>query len=250
MSNNLIYGVDVGGTGIKGAIIDVTSGELMTERIKIKTPKPPEPGAILDVIEELISIHKWEGPVGCGFPSVIDRGICRTATNMSNKWIGQNVAQLISDRIKQPIIVLNDADAAALCEHMYGAAKDMEGTILMITVGTGIGSAIIRNGVMIPNLEFGSLYMDNGLVLEQHISNAVRKREKLSWSKFGKRFNEVLNHLCFIMNPDHIILGGGVVKYYSEFRNCLESQNIISLAEFGNAAGCIGAAAAYHLQQK
>jgi len=242
-----ILGIDVGGSGIKGAIIQTRTGELLTERYRIPTPLPPTPEAVAGVIGQIASHFRWEKPIGIGFPAVVQQGVAKTAANIDKSFIGTNVEKLFSKKSGCPVHVLNDADAAGIAEMKFGAGKDHKGLVLLITVGTGIGTVLFTRGKLVPNTEFGHVVLPGrGITGEQYASDAVREREKLSWKEWALRFNEYLHHLEFLLSPDLIILGGGVSKE-EEKEHYMKHFTIkapIVLAKLKNNAGMIGAAIA------
>ena len=242
-----IFGLDIGGTGIKGGIVNVKKGVMETERLKIATPKPATPEAVAGVVNQLLKKFDWDGPIGCGFPAIIKDNVCHTATNIDKSWIGVDVAKLISKKVGMPTQVINDADAAALCEAHFGAAKGKSGLVMLITVGTGIGCGMLYNGVLVPNCELGVSYLKNGIMLEKYCSNAARKLEKLDWDEYGLRLNTGLEYIDRLVSPNLFILGGGMSKNFNYFKAQLNPEIKIRTAEFHNEAGCIGAAMAYQV---
>lgn len=241
MNEKQVLGIDVGGTGIKMAIIDVATGELLTERIKMLTPKPATPEAVIDVIKQIIAQLNYEGPIGCGFPSIVQNGVVKTAANIDDSWIGVNIEALLSEATGFPVKAINDADAAGIAEMRFGAGKGKDGSVLLVTIGTGLGSALFVDQKIVPNSELGHLYL-KGVVAEKYASNAVRKNEELSWKEWGKRLNEYLVHLERVICPEMILLGGGVSKKFEKFAPHLNTQVTVLPAESQNEAGVIGAA--------
>lgn len=242
-----ILGVDVGGTGIKGALIDVENGEMVTERFRLDTPSPATPSAVAKTFAGILAHFDYEGPVGCGFPAVIKGNKAMTASNIDKSWIGKNVGEYFGSRKKRPIYVLNDADAAAIAEMEYGIGKDTKGLVMMITIGTGIGSCLFLDGKMIPNTEFGHLRM-RGKIAEKYCANSVRKNEDLSWEEWAKRFNEYLQHVYHLLSLDAVILSGGVSKKFNKFEQYIDLPISVRPASLLNNAGIVGAAA-YAAQQ-
>lgn len=243
-----ILGIDIGGTGIKGAIVDVTTGEMLTERKKILTPQPPTPEAVLETVNKLVDIYEWRGKdIGIGFPCVVKDKICLTANNISKSWIGTDVFEFFGTGIGSRVTVVNDADAAGVAESAFGNAKDKKGVVLVITIGTGIGSGFLYNGNLVPNVELGSIRWEEEKA-EYTISNRVRKTDDLSWKVWGSRIGKYLNHLIEIYSPTEIILGGGVSKKFENFKGYLDIKRpvTISTAKFLNGAGVIGAAIYHH----
>lgn len=238
------FGVDVGGTGIKGAVVDVESGELLTERVRILTPHPATPEAVVPVIAKLVSDAGYDGPVGCGFPAVIKSGVVRTAANIDKSWIGTSVTDGISAALSGvPVSVINDADAAGLAEMRFGAGKGAGGVVVMLTIGTGIGCAVFHDGVLLPNTELGHLEVD-GHDAETRASEIAREEHDLSRKQWAKRFNRYLEVLEALLWPDLIILGGGVSKEPEKFMPLLKSDAKLVPATLANEAGIVGAALA------
>jgi len=238
-----VLGIDIGGSGIKGAIVDVNTGELLTERIRIETPQPATPHAVLETISEMITEFKWNGPIGCGFPAVIQHGIAKTAANVDAGWIGVNIDKLIWEATKCSAKVINDADAAGLAEVKFGAGKGVNGVVLMLTIGTGIGSALFINGKLVPNTEYGHLYYKD-IVAERYCSDSARKKYVLEWDIWTERFNKYLKHLERTINPDLFIIGGGISKKPEKFMPLIAIDTEIKIAEQQNNAGIVGAAMA------
>lgn len=237
-------GIDIGGSGIKGAIVDLEKGKLLTERFRIPTPHPPTPASVTQVVGKIIKHFKWKGPVGCGFPTSIKNGVCRTESNLDKKWIGINVEEYFNEAIGLDFCVINDADAAAIAEMRYGAGKNKKGLVMVITLGTGIGSGAFFNGIFLPNFELGQLHFRGYEKIEHYAANSARKREELSFKKWGKRLNKTLNYFSLIFSPDLYIIGGGGSKYFSEFEQHLELSVPVIPAKSLNEAGIIGAAVA------
>jgi len=242
---NHILGIDVGATGTKAGIVDLQRGELISERLKIQTPESKLPGDMIEVMAELISEFKWKGkPVGIGFPAIIKQGVSCSASNIDDSWIGFPIHNTIKKKIKCPLSIVNDADAAGIAEMTFGAGKDVDGTVILLTLGTGIGSAVFRDGVLIPNTEFGHLhYKDN--IAEKYASNSARKMKNLSWDEFGEELNGLLEHIDFIFSPDLLILGGGISKKFTEYANHFSEGINVVPARALNSAGIIGAALWY-----
>ena len=252
MKSKQLLGIDIGGSGIKGAIIDVRTGQLLTERHRISTPQPATPKAVAQVVKQLVDHFSWEGPVGCGFPAVMSHGVALTAANVSEKWIGTNAEALFQKTTKLPFAIINDADAAALAEMRYGAGKDQKGLTFLITIGTGIGSAIFMDGKLIPNTELGHIHLPGQKEdAERYASDAARKREELDWDTWGKRFNEYLQYVYHLFYPDRFILGGGASKKFHKYQTHLTVPIPVVPCQMLNQAGIVGAAlAAEHLTSK
>ncbi len=238
-----ILGIDVGGTGIKGAPVDIDSGELTAERIRIKTPKSGEPEPIADVVAEIARSFNYSGPIGIGFPAPIKGGVAMMAANISPKWVGVNADELFSRTTGCECHLINDADAAGLAEMKFGAGRGQPGTVIMLTLGTGIGTAIFSRGNLIPNTEFGHLDM-KGKDAEHRASAVVREREKLSWKKYARRLNKYLLQMEKLFWPDLFIIGGGISKESQRYLPHLTIQTPIVTAQLFNEAGIVGAALA------
>ena len=236
-----ILGIDVGGSGIKGAVIETRTGKMLTERLRVDTPSPSSPEKVAKTVAGLARSFDWKGPVGCGFPAVIQNGVVRTASNIDNAWIGTDAKTLLSDATGCDVTVINDADAAGLAECKFGAGKGRKGPILVITIGTGLGSAVIYRDQLLPNTEFGHVLLE-GMAAEDYAADSVRKKEHLSWKKWAKRFDEYLNHMEFLLWPELIILGGGASKKLDKFGDKLTTRTEVVAAQLLNHAGIIGAA--------
>lgn len=234
-------GIDIGGSGIKGAPVNIKTGKLMAERLRIKTPKGAKPEPVAEVVAEIARSFKWNGPIGVGFPAPIKHGVAMMAANVSQKWVGLNTDELLTSATGCPCKVGNDADVAGMAEMQFGAGKGQHGTVIMLTLGTGIGSAIYYNGHLVPNTEFGHLQM-NGSDAEHRASDAARQRADMSWKKYAKRLNNYLNEMEKLFWPDLFIIGGGVSKQHEKFLPLLKLQAKIVPAQFQNEAGIVGAA--------
>lgn len=234
-------GIDIGGSGIKGAIVDVSSGQLISERVRIVTPTPATPQAVAAKVADLVNQFNWQGPVGCGFPAVICDGVAKTAANIDESWVGTDVAALLGKATGCPCSVVNDADAAGLAEMRFGCGRDRLGTVLVVTLGTGIGSALFYNGSLYPNSELGHLRLKSG-VAERYASAAVRDNEELSWKSWSKRLNKFFAQAERLLSPELIIIGGGVSKKHDKFFCHLDIQAELLPAELRNQAGIVGAA--------
>lgn len=248
-SVKMVLGIDFGGSGIKGAPVDIKSGKLVEERHRIPTPEPSTPGEVAKTIKELVKHFNWKGIVGCGFPAVVQNGVVRSAANIDKSWVNTNARKLFSEVTKLPVWVANDADVAGLAEVKFGAGKGFKGAIVVLTVGTGIGSSMFIKGKLYPNTELGHLEY-KGMDAETYASDAARKRENLDWETWGKRLNEYLNFVDFLFGPELIILGGGASKKLDLFRDQLELKAKIVPAKFLNEAGIIGAAIAAKVNLK
>ncbi len=244
-NGNLVLGIDIGGTGIKAALVNIETGKSVSDRVRIKTPNPATPKKVLKVIDYIIKELQWNGNIGCGFPGVIKSGVVKTAANLSKKWIGINLSEELEQLTAGTCSVINDADAAGLAEVKFGPGKECKmcdgEVLLMITLGTGIGSALFVNGNLIPNTELGHIEV-NGKDAEARAANSVREKKKLSWKKWSKKVNEYLTTLENLLSPDIIIIGGGVSKHSDKFFKYFDLQSKVKPASMGNTAGIIGAA--------
>jgi polyphosphate glucokinase len=238
-----ILGVDIGGTGIKGAVVDIERGELVTERFRLLTPEGGKPKAIAKTVKKVVDHFGWKGPVGAGFPAAVRQGIVLTAANIHKSWIGVDVDQLFHEKTGCPFKVANDADVAGLAEMAFGAGKGHKGVVLLVTIGTGLGTVLFTNGQLLPNAELGHIEID-GEDAELRAADSARKREKLSWKKWGKRFNIYLSTLEALLWPDLIILGGGAAKKFDRYGEYIKIGTPVVVAEFLNEAGIVGAALA------
>jgi polyphosphate glucokinase len=237
-------GIDIGGSGIKAAPVDVATGKLRADRRKIATPRPALPDAIADVVKQLTKSFKWSGPVGITFPGVVIDGVIRTAANLDPAWIGLDAGALFGKAAGNPVWVLNDADAAGVAEMTFGAGVGNEGTVLMLTFGTGIGSALFTRGVLVPNTEFGHVEI-HGQDAESRASEHAKELHDLSWGKWAGRVDEYLQHVEAMLSPHLIIVGGGVSKQSEKWVPRLTGINArIVPAALLNEAGIVGAAMA------
>ncbi len=238
-----VLGIDVGGSGIKGAPVDTETGQLLKERIRIKTPKGAEPEPVAKVVAEIAQSFHWKGPIGIGFPAPIKGGVTMMAANVSQKWVGLNADDLFTKITGCDCHMINDADAAGLAEMKFGAGRGQPGTVILLTLGTGIGSAIFYRGNLLPNTEFGHLEM-KGKDAEHRASAAVRELEDLSWKKYAKRLNKYLAAMEKLFWPDLFIVGGGISKNSEKYIPLLTIETPIIPAQFFNEAGIVGAALA------
>lgn len=244
-----ILGIDVGGSGIKGGIVDTQKGELITERYRIPTPKPATQPAVIETIEAIIRYFDWHGAVGCGFPAAVKDEIVKTASKIDNSWIGVNASAQIEKETGCPTHLVNDADAAGFAEVEFGAGKDRCGTIFMAAFGTGIGTAVFHNQQLIPNTELGHIQM-HGMEAEDYAANSIRVINNLNWEEWGGRVNEYLQLIEALFWPDIIIIGGGVSKSFNKFKAYLDLETEVVPAESRNHAGIIGAALAASAKQR
>ncbi|TNC39069.1 polyphosphate--glucose phosphotransferase [Mumia zhuanghuii] len=235
-------GVDIGGSGVKGAPVDLSKGEFAEDRLRIETPRPSTPDAVAEVVAEIVDhFAPSKGtPVGVTVPAVVTRGLVRTAANIDRSWIGTDAENLLTERLGRPVAVINDADAAGIGELEYGAGRGTTGLVVMTTLGTGIGTALINNGVLVPNSELGHLEIDGGDA-EKSASSAARENEDLSWEEWAERLQVYYARLEDLLWPDLVIVGGGVAKHADKYLPLLHLRAPIVAARLGNAAGIIGA---------
>ncbi|MGB9359552.1 MAG: ROK family protein [Acidimicrobiia bacterium] len=238
-----VFGVDVGGSGVKGAPVDLTTGVLVGERTRIPTPKPSTPDAVADAIVEIVAAHDWSGPVGVTVPSVVINGVVETAANIDDGWLGVNVGEMLENRLGMPVTVLNDADAAGLAEVTYGAAKGEPGVVILLTFGTGIGSAYLYQGQLIPNTELGHLQF-KGEHAETYAAGRLVKRGELEIDWWAQRVDEVLDYIEDLFWPDLFVFGGGISKRFETYSHFFTTRARIVPATLRNQAGIVGAALA------
>lgn len=238
------FGIDIGGSGIKGAPVDLAAGAFAAERVRVATPSPSTPGAVADVVAQVVeSFGDASGtlPVGVTFPAVISHGVAMTAANVDQSWIGTDVDALFTARLGRPVHVMNDADAAGYAEVKFGAAKDVQGTVLVSTLGTGIGSALIVDGRLVPNTEFGHLELD-GHDAEKRAADSARERDDLSWKDWAHRLTKYFTAMENLLWPDLIVVGGGVSKKAEKWMHLVQIRTPMVPAALLNDAGIIGAA--------
>jgi len=238
-----VFGVDVGGSGVKGAPVDLTTGMLAGERTRIPTPKPSTPDAVSDAIVEIVGAHGWSGPIGVTVPSVVINGVVETAANIDDGWLGVNVGEMLENRLGMPVTVLNDADAAGLAEVTYGAAKGEFGVVILLTFGTGIGSAYLNQGQLIPNTELGHLQF-KGQQAETYAAGRLVKRGELEIDWWAQRVDEVLDYVEDLFWPDLFVFGGGISKRFETYSHFFTTRARIVPATLRNQAGIVGAALA------
>jgi polyphosphate glucokinase len=241
LPEHTVIGVDIGGTGIKAAPVDLSTGTLLRERIRELTPHPATPDAVADVVAGIVSRIGGSGPLGVTLPAVVQHGIARTAANIDAGWIDLDADALLSRVTGRSVGVVNDADAAGVAEMRFGAGRDQRGVTVMITLGTGIGSALFVDGVLVPNTEFGHLHLHGGDA-EDYASELVREREDLSWKAWAHRIEKYVHLLEALLSPDLIIVGGGVSKKSDKFLPHIECRTPIVPAAMHNDAGIVGAA--------
>jgi polyphosphate glucokinase len=238
------FGVDIGGSGIKGGIVDLDTGQLIGERFKLPTPQPATPSAVAKTVAAVVNEFGWKGPLGVTYPGVVTQGVVQTAANVDKSWIGTNARDVIAKELNgQKIVVLNDADAAGLAEERYGAGKDKTGVVVLLTFGTGIGSAVIHNGILLPNTELGHLEVD-GKEAEHRAASSVRNRRGLSYKDWAKQVTRVLVALENAFWPDLFIAGGGISRKADQWVPLLENRTPVVPATLQNTAGIVGAAMA------
>jgi polyphosphate glucokinase len=235
------FGIDIGGSGMKAAPVDVTTGELTTERLRIETPQPATPRAMAKVVTQLVEHHGWDRPLGVAFPAVIRRGIALSAANVDESWIGTDADALFTEASGQDVHVVNDADAAGLAEMRFGAGQARDGVVIVLTFGTGIGSALFLDGRLVPNTELGHLELD-GHDAEHRAAASAREREDLSWSKWANRVERYLRHVVGLFSPDLIIVGGGVSRKADKWLPEIDVGTELVAASLTNEAGIVGAA--------
>ncbi len=237
-----ILGIDIGGSGIKGALVDVETGQLLTERRRLPTPDKAKPNDVAEVVHELVSYFEYTGVIGCGFPAVVQHGVARTAANVHENWIGTNVDDLLGKSTGCRVFTLNDADAAGIAEMAFGAGCNAQkGVVIVITLGTGIGTAIFTDGRLVSNTEFGHMKI-RGKDAETRASDAARQRKEMSWKKYAARLQEYLTEVENLFWPDLFIIGGGASKRADEFFPLLKIRTKIVPAQLLNQAGIVGAA--------
>jgi polyphosphate glucokinase len=239
-----VLGIDIGGTGIKAAPVDTATGELTAERQKLATPHPSTPDAVVDVVAQLVRAFDWTGPAGLTFPGVVVDGVIQTAANVDHAWIGVDAVKTFEAGTKLPVTVLNDADAAGVAEMRFGAGKGVGGTVLLLTFGTGIGSALFTDGVLVPNTEFGHIQI-RGKDAERRASEVAREEHDLSWDSWAGRVDEYLSHVEALLSPRLIIIGGGISRKADKFLSLLTGLRAkVVPAGLQNDAGIVGAAMA------
>jgi polyphosphate glucokinase len=248
-SAGIALGIDVGGTGVKAALVELATGNLLSKRVRMSTPKPSTPEAVAETIRQVVdSVAADHGfgpdvPAGCGLPCVVKRGVVMTAANIDKSWIGVNAVELIGGALGRPVLAINDADAAAIAETRIGAGQGVPGTVILLTIGTGIGSGLLVDGHLVPNTEFGHLEF-KGKDAETLLSGVSRERRKLRWKAWAQEFSVFLGRLELYFAPDLIILGGGVSKVMDKYREWLVTTTPVVPAKYLNTAGIIGAAMA------
>jgi polyphosphate glucokinase len=239
----VLFGVDVGGSGVKGAPVDVAEGALTGKRVRLATPRPATPDAVYDTIEDVLAAHGWEGDVGVAVPAVVVDGVARTAANTDPSWVDTKVRDELARRIGARVAVLNDADAAGLAEVRYGAGRGVPGVVILLTFGTGVGSAVFVDGTLVPNVELGHMEFD-GDIAEATTAARLVEEGGLSLAEWGPRVNRLLHRIHRVFTPRRIIVGGGISKRFGDFAGFLDVHCEVVAAELRNNAGIVGAAAA------
>ena len=238
-----VLGIDIGGTGIKAAVVNTKTGELVTERHRIPTPKPAKPKDVAKVIKLMVKHFEWDGIVGSCFPTIIVNGQCKHPGNLGNDWVNIKVDKLFKKECDGiPFYISNDADLAGFAEINFGAGKNIKGKVIVITIGTGLGSGLFYDGKLIPNVELGRIFHPNGDIIEKFAADSIRKKEDLSLKEWAKRFDFFLNYVKTLHSPELFILGGGISKKFDQFKEHLTVDVPIEVAKFKNNAGIIGAA--------
>ncbi|MDX2381862.1 MAG: ROK family protein [Acidimicrobiia bacterium] len=235
------FGIDIGGSGMKAAVVELESGTLRGERERIKTPHPATPAPMADIVRQLVEAQGWTEPLGVTFPGVVRSGRIETAANLDSSWLGVQADELFSAAAGVDVVVLNDADAAGLAEVEFGAAKGRAGVVVVLTFGTGIGSAMFNDGTLLPNTELGHLELD-GALAEHRAAARIRKDEDLGWEEWSARVQRYLRHVELLFSPDLFVVGGGISKNPEKWRQHLDVSTEIVPAELANGAGIVGAA--------
>ncbi len=239
-----LLGIDIGGSGIKGALVNAATGEMLSERFRIPTPPSRKPDEMAEVIKQVADHFNYQGPIGCGFPTIVKNGVCLSPGNLDKSWLGVNIDELLTKTTGREVTVVNDADAAGYASMNYGVGKGKQGLVIMITIGTGLGSGAFFNGELIPNFELGQIPYKDYKKIELWAAASAKERENLSYEKWGKRFNKFLRYVEIIVSPDLIIVGGGTSKKWKEFSHLIDIETDVVKAELMNHAGIIGASVA------
>ncbi|MGH8927793.1 MAG: polyphosphate--glucose phosphotransferase [Acidimicrobiia bacterium] len=241
-SESRILGIDIGGSGIKANLVDPLTGTLMAERFKIDTPEPSSPDDVAKVVSEIVRNFDYRGPLGCTFPAIVKGGVTLSAANVDQAWIGCNAAELFSKATDLPVVVINDADAAGVAEMRFGAGRGRSGVTLLLTFGTGIGSALFHDEILIPNTEFGHLELNGHDPVEDWAAASVRDEENLSWKVWAGRVDRLLDHLSRLLSPDLFVIGGGVSRRWEKWGGYIKVPVETVPASLRNEAGIVGAA--------
>jgi polyphosphate glucokinase len=235
------FGIDIGGTGMKAAIVDLSTGDLVGDRLRIDTPQPATPAAMAAVVIELVRHHEWTGSVGCAFPAIVRNGVVGSAANIDESWLDVDADRIFTDALGASVHMINDADAAGLAEVRYGVGKDRSGVVMMLTFGTGIGSGLFIDGVLVPNTELGHLELD-GADAESRAAVSAKKRDELTWVEWAKRVERYLRHVEALFSPELFIIGGGASKRADRWLSEVSINTEIAVASLANNAGIVGAA--------
>ena len=238
-----LFGIDIGGSGVKGGVVDLKAGKLVGDRHRIKTPQPSTPDAVMDVAAAVVANFGYKGPIGCAMPSVVRNGVVLSAANIDDSWIGVDGAEALSKRVGQTVTLLNDADAAGLAEMRFGAGRGEDDLVLVLTFGTGIGSALFYRGMLVPNTELGHLRF-RGMEAEHYAAARLVEREDMKVDWWASRVNEYLHHVDMLFSPDLIIFGGGISKRFKDFAEFFDTDAKVVPAKLRNNAGIVGAAMA------
>ncbi|GHD64363.1 polyphosphate--glucose phosphotransferase [Jeongeupia chitinilytica] len=241
-SSSAVLGIDIGGTGIKGAPVDVATGRLLAERHVLATPQPATPAAVAETVRQMVAHFGWTGPVGCTFPAIVHNGVTLSAANVDPAWVGAPAQRLLSDAVGLPLALFNDADAAGSAEARFGAAHGRGGKVLVITLGTGIGSALIVNGQLVANTELGHLRYPGTESAEKSCSARVKSDQNLGWDEYIARLGGYLQYVELLLSPDLIIIGGGISRDHADFLPRLQLRCEVLPAQLQNDAGIVGAA--------
>lgn len=248
---DLAVGIDIGGTGIKGGLVDLSKGELVGERVRYPTPKPGNPTSVIEVVANVIRdlAAPTNIPLGIALPAPIVQGTVTFVAHLDQSWVGTEAQEMFAASLGRPVTMINDADAAGVAESHFGAAKNEEGTVLVTTLGTGIGTALLRNHILVPNTELGHIEID-GVDAETRASSAQRKREELSWKRWAKRLQKYYEAVQLLVAPDLIVVGGGVSKHHDKFLPRIQLRAELVPAQLRNTAGIVGAAMYSHTQNR
>lgn len=238
---DLAFGIDIGGSGMKAAIVDLVTGELVSDRYRVDTPQPATPAAMAEVVVELVRHHDWKGSVGCAFPAVVRDGVVGSAANIDASWLDVDADAVFTAALGSQVHMINDADAAGLAEVRYGVVAGRRGVVMMLTFGTGIGSGLFVDGVLVPNTELGHLELD-GYDAEKRAAASARQRDELSWEEWGQRVNFYLHHVQALFSPDVFVIGGGASKKTERWLDQVDIDTEIVVASMQNNAGIVGAA--------
>jgi polyphosphate glucokinase len=238
-----ILGIDIGGSGIKGAPVNIETGEMLSERFRLPTPQPSLPDDVADVVGAIARHFDWQGAIGVTFPAIVKEGVIYSAANVHESWIGTDGRTLFGRATNCPVTVTNDADAAGIAEMTFGAGRGRSGLVMLITLGTGIGTAMFINGHLVPNTELGHLEI-RGKDAERRASDRARQEKAYSWEEWAERVDEYLGRLEALFSPDLFIIGGGVSKKHDRFLPLLQRRAPVVPAMLLNDAGIVGAALA------